>query len=91
MHIIDFYDQNNCYCCSYEYYYCYHHLLCTCVVQALPGSRLDTSVLKEWLMQHLASLHSYRSQVSAAETASRQNAHMSNGHLNLCGAGFTRL
>ncbi len=49
--------------------------ICIFVVQALPGSRLDTSLLKEWLMQHLASLHFYQSQVSAAETASRQKRH----------------
>ena len=50
--------------------------ICICVVQALPGSRLDTSLLKEWLMQHLASLHSCQSQVSAAETAYRQKRHV---------------
>ena len=49
--------------------------VCILVVQALPGSRLDTSLLKEWLMQHLASLHFYQSQVSAAEAASRQKRH----------------
>ncbi|KAL0022336.1 hypothetical protein WJX77_001433 [Trebouxia sp. C0004] len=43
--------------------------------KALPGSRLDTSLLKEWLMQHLASLHSCQDQVIAAETASHQKRH----------------
>ncbi len=45
------------------------------MVQALPGSRLDTSVLKEWLKQHLAFFHSYQSCVSVAEIASHQKHH----------------
>lgn len=44
-------------------------------VQALPGSRLNTTILKEWLLQHLASLHSYQAHVAAAEAASRQKQH----------------
>lgn len=44
-------------------------------MQALPGSRLDTSLLKEWLLQHLDSLHTYQSHVAAAEAASRQKQH----------------
>ena len=44
-------------------------------MQALPGSRLNTTLLKEWLLQHLASLHSYQSHVAAAEAASRQKHH----------------
>lgn len=44
-------------------------------VQALPGSRLNTTLLKEWLLQHLASLHSYQAHVAAAEAASRQKQH----------------
>lgn len=46
-----------------------------CALQALPGSRLTTTLLKEWLLQHLASLHSYQSHVAAAEAASRRNRH----------------
>ena len=49
--------------------------ICIVMVQALPGSRLDTSLVKKWLMQHLASLHSCQAQVSAAEAASRQKRH----------------
>lgn len=44
-------------------------------MQALPGSRLDTSLLKEWLMQHLASLQSCQGQVAKAENISRQKQH----------------
>ena len=44
-------------------------------MQALLGSRLNTTLLKEWLLQHLASLHSYQSRVAAAEAASRQEQH----------------
>ena len=44
-------------------------------LQALPGSRLDTNLLKEWLLQHLHSLHTIQSHVAAAETASCQKQH----------------
>ncbi|DBA90712.1 TPA: hypothetical protein ACH3X1_003926 [Trebouxia sp. C0004] len=50
-------------------------LLDSATVWALSGSRSNTSVLKKWLMQHLAALQSYRSQVSAAEIASHQKRH----------------
>ena len=54
----------------------YHHQLrCTCVVQGLPGYRLHTSVLKEWLKQYLAFFLSYQSCVSVKEIASRQKHH----------------
>lgn len=43
--------------------------------QALPGSRLGIRLLKEWLLQHLHSLHTYQSHVAAAEAASRQKQH----------------
>ena len=46
-------------------------------MQALPGSRLDTALLKDWLMQHMYSLHVYQSQVAAAESVSRQKQHAS--------------
>lgn len=49
--------------------------VCLVSLQALPGSRLDTSLLKEWLLQHLDSLHTYQSHVAAAEAASRQKQH----------------
>ena len=45
------------------------------MVQALPSYRVDNSVLKEWLMQFLASLHSCHSQVNGAKMASRQKCH----------------
>ena len=44
-------------------------------LQALPGSRLDTNLLKEWLLQHLDSLLKYQSHVAAAEATSRQKQH----------------
>ena len=44
-------------------------------LQALPGSRLDTKLLKEWLLQHLHCLHTYQSHVAAAEAVSRKTQH----------------
>ncbi|DBB03352.1 TPA: hypothetical protein ACH3X3_010726 [Trebouxia sp. C0006] len=43
--------------------------------QGLPGYRLHTSVLKEWLKQYLAFFLSYQSCVSVKEIASRQKHH----------------
>ena len=45
------------------------------LLQALPGSRLDTSLFQDWLLKTLASLHSYQTSVAAAEAVSRQKRH----------------
>ena len=45
------------------------------ILQALPGSRLDSSLFKEWLVQHLNYLHSCQSAVIASEFLCRQKRH----------------